>query len=378
MKRRQFSSHLAAGSLPIGPRLLGSRLSGSRLLGASAVVYPPVTRLAPDQKLQFPRDHGAHADFRMEWWYVTGWLNDAIGYQVTFFRSRTRHSPDNPSRFAPTQLLLAHAALAIPENKALLHTDVAARAHPTLASFSKQDCRIEMRQQSNRWLMERSSNDHYRIQIETDQFQIDLTLKPTMPPWLQGENGFSRKGPLPAQASYYYSRPQIATEGSISYKSSKRIEIASKGVSWFDHEWSSELLDSKAVGWDWLGLNFFDGTAMTIFRVRDKNGDALHDYAAKRNSDGSISKLKPVFRKTRQWTSLRTATLYPVAWDIELAGDLGTFTISIAPLMDDQELDGRRSTGTIYWEGAVEVRQNKQFVGRGYLELTGYHQPLKL
>jgi predicted secreted hydrolase len=356
----------------------GSSVLGSRLLGAGAVVYPPVTRLALDQKLQFPRDHGAHADFRMEWWYVTGWLNDAIGYQVTFFRSRTKHSPDNPSRFAPTQLLLAHAALAIPENKALLHADLAARAHPTLASFSAKDCRIEMRQQSNRWLMERSSNDHYRIQLETAQFQINLTLKPTTPPWLQGENGFSRKGPLPAQASYYYSRPQIATEGSISYKSSKRIEIATKGVSWFDHEWSSELLDSKAVGWDWLGLNFLDGTAMTVFRVRDKNGDALHDYAAKRNSDGSITKLKPAFRKTRHWTSLRTATIYPVAWDIELASDSGTFTISIAPLMDDQELDGRRSTGTIYWEGAVEVRQNKQFVGRGYLELTGYHQPLKL
>jgi predicted secreted hydrolase len=364
--------------LPVLARDSGSSVLGSRLLGAGAVIYPPVTRLALDQKLQFPRDHGAHADFRMEWWYVTGWLNEAIGYQVTFFRSRTRHSPDNPSRFAPTQLLLAHAALAIPENKALLHADLAARAHPTLASFSENDCRIEMRQQSNRWLMERSPNDHYRIQIETDQFQLNLTLKPTTAPWQQGENGFSRKGPLPAQASYYYSRPQIATEGSISYKSSKRIEIATKGVSWFDHEWSSELLDSKAVGWDWLGLNFFDGTAMTVFRVRDKSGDALHDYAAKRNSDGSITKLKPVFRKTRQWTSLRTATIYPVAWDIELASDSGTFTISIAPLMDDQELDGRRSTGTIYWEGAVEVRQNKQFVGRGYLELTGYHQPLKL
>jgi predicted secreted hydrolase len=36
------------------------------------------------------------------------------------------------------------------------------------------------------------------------------------------------------------------------------------------------------------------------------------------------------------------------------------------------------STGTIYWEGAVTAYKDKDRVGRGYLELTGYWKPMKL
>jgi predicted secreted hydrolase len=46
--------------------------------------------------------------------------------------------------------------------------------------------------------------------------------------------------------------------------------------------------------------------------------------------------------------------------------------------MEDQELDARSSTGTVYWEGAVRARQGEKEAGRGYLELTGYWKPLKL
>jgi predicted secreted hydrolase len=46
--------------------------------------------------------------------------------------------------------------------------------------------------------------------------------------------------------------------------------------------------------------------------------------------------------------------------------------------MDDQENDTRLSTGAIYWEGAVRAYQEGTEVGRGYLELTGYGERLKL
>jgi predicted secreted hydrolase len=46
---------------------------------------------------------------------------------------------------------------------------------------------------------------------------------------------------------------------------------------------------------------------------------------------------------------------------------------------DAQELDGRSSTGIIYWEGLVSVRNTQgQRVGWGYLEMTGYGQQLRL
>jgi predicted secreted hydrolase len=32
----------------------------------------------------------------------------------------------------------------------------------------------------------------------------------------------------------------------------------------------------------------------------------------------------------------------------------------------------------VYWEGAVRAASGGQSVGRGYLELTGYGEPLRL
>ena len=51
---------------------------------------------------------------------------------------------------------------------------------------------------------------------------------------------------------------------------------------------------------------------------------------------------------------------------------------SSKPLIDDQELDSRASTGTIYWEGAVRAMASGREAGRGYLELTGYGNALRL
>ena len=51
---------------------------------------------------------------------------------------------------------------------------------------------------------------------------------------------------------------------------------------------------------------------------------------------------------------------------------------TLVPLLDDQELDSRSSTGTIYWEGAVRAQQGGREVGKGYLELTGYWKPLQM
>ena len=50
----------------------------------------------------------------------------------------------------------------------------------------------------------------------------------------------------------------------------------------------------------------------------------------------------------------------------------------IVPLMQDQEVDARASTGGFYWEGAVSVLHRGQAIGRGYLELTGYGEALAL
>jgi predicted secreted hydrolase len=113
------------------------------------------------------------------------------------------------------------------------------------------------------------------------------------------------------------------------------------------------------------------------FRIRERSGGALWAGGAFRAADGRVRSFEPNeigFTPQRLWRSTRTGIEYPVAMQLH-AGDLDC---RLAPLMDDQELDSRASTGTIYWEGAVRAMQAGRETGRGYLELTGYGQPLKL
>ena len=47
-------------------------------------------------------------------------------------------------------------------------------------------------------------------------------------------------------------------------------------------------------------------------------------------------------------------------------------------MFPDQELDARAGVGTVYWEGAVRAASGGRNVGRGYVELTGYGEPLRI
>ena len=352
---------------------------------ASTARYADVVR---GVALSFPRDHGAHEAYRTEWWYVTGWLHrtegpyrgEPAGVQVTFFRSRTGHDAANPSRFAPVQLLFAHAALALPERGSLLHAQRAAREGLGLAEASRADTKVAI----GDWSLWRETSDVYRTRIADASLALELAFRPKAPPLLQGDAGFSRKGPRETQASYYYSRPQLEVSGTIG-DATRRDAV--EGVAWLDHEWSSEILDPSASGWDWVGLNFDDGSALMAFRIRRRDGSTLWTDARWRPAPdpGSGTTVRPPdveageqhehdrrpqvrFEPLRHWTSPRTGVGYPVA--MRLWVDERRFALE--PLFDDQELDTRSTTGVVYWEGAVRVLEHGIEVGRGYLELTGY------
>jgi predicted secreted hydrolase len=149
------------------------------------------------------------------------------------------------------------------------------------------------------------------------------------------------------------------------------------GEAWFDHEWSSEYLDAAAVGWDWIGINLDDGAALMAFRIRGSQGEQRWAGGTLRSSDGKVQILRPAdiaFRAGRRWVSPRTGISYPVQWHISAGGR----ELDLEPLLDDQENDTRLSTGAIYWEGAVRAYEQSRTTGRGYLELTGYGEPLRL
>jgi predicted secreted hydrolase len=323
--------------------------------------------------LAFPRDHGSHPDFRTEWWYITAWVRAGdgrdLGVQITFFRNRPGVAESGTSRFAPRQLLFAHAAIADPGHGRLRHDQRAARAGFGLAEASEATTGINI----GDWSL-RLEGETYRARIAARDFALDLAFAAHAPPLLQGDSGTSRKGPRAEQASHYYSRPHLPVSGTLTLDG-HALDV--RGSAWLDHEWSSDYLAPEARGWDWVGLNFDDGSALMAFRIRDAAGAAYWAGGAWQDAHGAVRDLPPpdvTFTPLRHWRSPRTGIDYPVAFGIRAGG----IEVTVEPLFPDQELDSRASVGTIYWEGAVRALAGGREIGRGYLELTGYGGRLKL
>jgi predicted secreted hydrolase len=342
--------------------------------GADEPGRPVYAVVQPGSALTFPQDHGAHPDYRTEWWYVTGWLHDAggheFGFQVTFFRTRPEIDERMEGDFVPHQILFAHAALSDPKLGHLLHDQRAARAGFGLAEASTGDMKIGI----ERWILARDpATGRMTTHIPADGFALDLTLDPTQPILLQGEHGYSQKGPNPTEASHYYSMPHLAVSGSVG-EGDRTIAVT--GEAWLDREYSSTYLTPGAVGWDWLGANLDDGGALMAFQIRDQSGMPIWAGGSLRAGDGTLSIFGPHdvrFTTEREWVSPRTGTHYPVERGLTVTLPGATRHWTIKPLFDDQELDSRAAGGPVYWEGAARIDG-----GTGYLELTGYMDPLKM
>jgi predicted secreted hydrolase len=325
--------------------------------------------------LRFPQDHGAHLGARIEWWYATGWLGSEStptqGFQLTFFRSRTGLAGGNRSRFAARQLLFAHAALThLGASPRHLHDQRIVRWNgdpgaPLAASATDRGA-VTL----GNWRLA-DEGPHWRAQLAARDFTLDLRLARTQPLLLQGAAGFSRKGPDERQASHYYSEVQLEAQAAGATGSAS-------GRAWLDHEWSDELLHPQAVGWDWLGMNLFDGSALTVFQLRRRDGTVLWaggSYRAPGQTPQAYSPEQVRMVPGRRWPSPATGTAYPVEWAVDTPAGRHT----VRALADAQELDSRGSTGSVYWEGLSELLDSQgRRVGLGYLELTGYAAPLAL
>jgi predicted secreted hydrolase len=327
------------------------------------------------QELQFPRDLGAHPEFAIEWWYLTGWLNtpsqqSGFGFQLTFFRSRVATTQAMTSAFAAKQLIFAHAAVTDLKRQTMLYDQRIAREGFGIAQASQTDTDVKLRN----WSLQRGATAYAATAIASG-FDFQLQLSETQPLLLQGERGLSRKGPQAEQMSYYYSLPQLRASGTLRIG---KQQHAVTGTAWLDHEWSDSLLHPQAVGWDWIGMNLFDGSALTAFRLRDKDGATLWAGGSLRRSGALVRDFGPQdvsFTAQRRWPSTLTRADYPVEWLVRTPDA----SYIVKALLENQELDSRASTGAVYWEGLSELFDSTgKLVGRGYLEMTGYASPLRL
>ncbi len=355
-------------------RVLLGMVAQSMLTGAG---LRPAQAL-PLQRLTFPRDFGAHPLLRTEWWYITGYGRTPdgrlLGFQLTFFRTRVDEAQSIRSRFAARQLIFAHVAVTDLQGGRLWHDQAIAREGFGLAQAAQHDTDLRL----DRWQLRREGPVEpsiYRALLPARDLVLDLNFQTTQPLLLQGQQGLSRKGPEPRQASYYYSQPQLIARGLIGLQG-KKVPI--EGRAWLDHEWSEEILHPEAVGWDWIGMNLEDGSALTAFRLRRADGSALWAGGSFRSAAGLLRNFashEVGMQALKYWRSPLSQASYPVQWRVETPA--GRYTVHA--LLDAQELDSRGSTGAIYWEGLSELLDTGGHrVGLGYLEMTGYAAPLRL
>ena len=342
---------------------------------ATAGAEPWMSVIEPRQ-LVFPRDHAAHEDYRIEWWYYTGNLQTAagrqFGYQLTFFRTGLAPQPTSPSRWAIRDLYVAHFAVSDVEAQQLHCFQRANRRGVGWAGAATDRLQVW----NGSWEV-RLAGENHLVKAEDGRCQIEFTLRPARPPVMHGEAGMTRKGSSPGNASYYYSLTRMLTAGSLTVDGTTHTVT---GASWMDHEFSSSFLEEGQQGWDWLSIQLDDGRELMLYRIRQSDAAAspysLGTIVGPDGTAESIGGSQFTLVPGRRWRSADTGAEYPIQWTLE--SPRRDIKLDIQAAFANQEMNTVASTGFPYWEGSVRVQgtwSGRLVAGRGYLEMTGYHGP---
>jgi predicted secreted hydrolase len=329
----------------------------------------------------FPRDHGAHPGYRVEWWYYTGHLHSKsgknYGFQLTFFRIQISPPgsesewPEKSSAWRTKQVFLAHAALSDLNRKRFYFDEQMARGALGLAGAVKRDDDIKVF--VGAWSAVLGPEKH-GLRAVTDRFSFDLQCRPLKPPVAHGDRGYSLKGSRNENASCYYSFTRLEVAGTLKLgDESLKVD----GSAWMDHEYSTAPLEDKITGWDWFSLQLSDETELMIYLLRLDTG-RYHPASSGTlvNASGEarhLSKKDFQIEIVKKWKSPRTGATYPCGWRFRVM----PFNMDVNVFSDlpDQELITQKSTQVIYWEGSVSAKgvgAGSALVGKGYAEMTGY------
>jgi predicted secreted hydrolase len=349
----------------------------------------------PDPAFAFPRDHGSHPDYKIEWWYLTGHLFTAenparrFGFQATFFRSaapRAIAARPAPAAFGHDQIYLAHMALIDTSTGRFLHQERLNRA-----GWDASASPVTLDVHNGDWSIRLASAATISAPAPLDSHQVIhliggiradarfvLTLTPAKPLVRFGADGYSRKGAAPTAASYYLTFPRLAVAGSLALDGAAPLPVT--GQAWMDHEYSSSQLDDAQIGWDWLSAQLHDGRELMFYALRRRDGSL--DPASTLtwiDREGQTATAPYRWEPLTTWRSPRTGAVYPQRIRLTTT-DPATgagFTLLVDPLASDQELGGALG-GVTYWEGACRLLAADAVteLGSAYLELTGYDRPV--
>jgi predicted secreted hydrolase len=321
----------------------------------------------------FPIDYGPHPAYQTEWWYYTGNLTTSegrrFGYQLTFFR-RALIPPsaqaDRLSDWAADQVYLAHFTLSDIGGSGFQAHERFSRGAAGLAGAQAAPYQVWLED----WSVEETGTGSYHLAAHDGDLSLDLTLVDRKGPVLQGDQGYSQKGPQPGDASYYYSLTRLTSSGTVQVGES---EYAVDGLSWMDHEFSTTALAPDQVGWDWFSIQLDDGSELMLYELRRDDGTvdpySSGTYVAPDGSTTPLSESDFALTVERTWRSPHSGATYPAGWAVDVPS-LG-LSLTVEPYLADQELN----VSYTYWEGAVGVggqHDGQPLSGSGYVELTGY------
>ena len=348
----------------------------------------------PGYRFSFPRDHGNHPDFKIEWWYVTGHLHAEggrrFGFQATFFRSAGPRSGTNVSAtFGSGHIFLAHMALLDTQTGKFFHQEKLNREGWDAAS-SASTLAVLNGPWSLRLVDPADTSPTPRLTLNGSiraEVAFNLTLTPAKPLVVFGDDGVSRKGDDPTAASYYLTFSRLRAEGELTLgpaaasvaATSEKIRVT--GEAWMDHEISSSQLSGGQVGWDWLSVQFTDGRELMLYQLRRADGTAdPASTLAWVDAAGKTQRATFSLEIIDRWKSPTTGASYPSRLRLTTTDSATNAPVRllIEPLAKNQELTGALG-GIPYWEGACRIRDDSgRELGSGFLELTGYAQALKL
>lgn len=323
-----------------------------------------------DYELTLPADHQAHPDFNLEWWYLTANLTDQNGapyaYQWTLFRFKTREQANS---WDNGQSYMAHISLHS-QNQHWFGERFAKGAvgnaglttHPLTLFLDDWQWQADKGQGSLFPSTITTRNiPHTQLQDPTQYAQLSLHLSTNGPFVLHGQKGFSVKSLTPPLASHYYSQPFIQVKGEL-HINGEDHQLTGQG--WFDHEWSSQLVDERVAGWDWFSLHLDNGAKIMAFRMR-LSAQADYISGSYVEPDGTTTSLSSAELDLQPVGQTKIADrAYPLTWRLSLAKQ--NIELKLQASKTNQINPGRFE----YYEGALKISGSHS--GSGFMELTGY------
>lgn len=332
-------------------------------------------RLAlPGYEFSFPRDHGSHPEYRTEWWYYTGHLRTQsgkrYGFEVTFFRVAIEQGP-KATRWDLQHVMPAHFAITDVNGKAFRYYEKLNRASPFTADAA--EGRLDVFNEA--WRLTTNADGSWRLIAAEGKDAIDLTLRSRKAPAIHGQNGISVKAQGAGYASHYYSMTRLEVTGKVNGETCT-------GEAWMDHEFGSSALRENQQGWDWFSIQLDNDAEVMLYVIRKTDGTP--DVTSSGSLITSEGEVIPIRREQMRitplarWKSKKSGATYPSGWRVELP--MFSTTLTLQPLLREQELVTQGSTRVTYWEGAVDVTGSFDGVavrGEGYVEMTGYDRAFR-